>query len=125
MHEGNFVYVSVSVGSVTYPHDCLPQLQLFIQSHDFQVTLFVDYYIQCFCSLQIKELEHELEEVRMAAEKYEEDVSGASQDEDVELMDSQVSLVTTHVIWDHKYYSLHFVHVLSLRNKFSQNLNLI
>lgn len=31
----------------------------------------------------------------MAAEKYEEDVSGASQDEDVELMDSQVSSVIT------------------------------
>lgn len=45
--------------------------------------------------MQIKELERELEEVRMAAEKYEEDVSGASQDEDVELMDSQVSSVIT------------------------------
>ena len=41
-------------------------------------------------SLQIRELEHELEEVRKAAEKYEEDISGASQDQDVELMDSQV-----------------------------------
>lgn len=39
---------------------------------------------------EIKELEHELDEVRKAAEKYEDDVSGASQDEDVELMDSQL-----------------------------------
>jgi len=40
--------------------------------------------------LQIKELEHELEEVREAARKYEEGVSGLSQEEDLELMDSQV-----------------------------------
>ncbi|PFX28551.1 Structural maintenance of chromosomes protein 1A [Stylophora pistillata] len=39
---------------------------------------------------EIRELEHDLEEVRNAAAKYEEDVSGASQDENVELMDSQV-----------------------------------
>ncbi|KAL9972949.1 hypothetical protein ACROYT_G019349 [Oculina patagonica] len=39
---------------------------------------------------EIKELEHELEEVRNAAEKYEEEISGASQDENVELMDSQL-----------------------------------
>ncbi len=43
-----------------------------------------------FFNIQIKELEHELEEVRNAAEKYEEEISGASQDENVELMDSQV-----------------------------------
>jgi len=41
-------------------------------------------------SLKIKELEYELEEVRSAAEKYEEEILGASQDENVELMDSQV-----------------------------------
>ena len=40
--------------------------------------------------VQIKELESELDEVRKAADKYEEDVSGSSQDRDVELMDSQV-----------------------------------
>ncbi|XP_058966711.1 structural maintenance of chromosomes protein 1A isoform X1 [Pocillopora verrucosa] len=39
---------------------------------------------------EIRELEHDLDEVRNAAAKYEEDVSGASQDENVELMDSQV-----------------------------------
>ncbi|RMX38379.1 hypothetical protein pdam_00005515 [Pocillopora damicornis] len=39
---------------------------------------------------KIRELEHDLDEVRNAAAKYEEDVSGASQDENVELMDSQV-----------------------------------
>ena len=40
--------------------------------------------------MQIKELEHELDEVREAARKYEEGVSGFSQEEDLELMDSQV-----------------------------------
>ncbi|XP_020611608.1 structural maintenance of chromosomes protein 1A-like isoform X1 [Orbicella faveolata] len=39
---------------------------------------------------EIKELEYELEEVRSAAEKYEEEILGASQDENVELMDSQL-----------------------------------
>lgn len=44
---------------------------------------------------EIKELERELEEVRNTAQKYEEDVSGSSQEEDVELMDSQLEQYNT------------------------------
>lgn len=44
--------------------------------------------------LQIDELKNSLEEVKRLAQKYEEEVAEESQGEDLELMDSQVTLTT-------------------------------